>query len=181
MHMPPSQSLVKQSKTMLKIFNNLHDIDFRQLMDVYAETNIMNGTERYGRYSENLRILYAEQDFYNYLCLFFKENSARYAVWERDGVYMAALRIEHYADGLIMSALETAPEHRCKGCASLLIKSTIRYLKTLGKGMLYSHINKSNYASLLVHKRCGFRVISEEAEYLDGTIVRDAYTLSLEY
>ena len=166
---------------MLKVFDNLGDIDFRQLMNVYAEGNRINGEEFYSKCSENLRILYAEQDFYNYLVEFFKERSARYAVWEHEGSYMSALRIERYSDGLLLSALETLPSHRRKGFASSLIAATLKYLRTDGRGILYSHVNKRNFASLNGHKKCGFEIISDRAVYLDGTTVTEAYTLSLEY
>ena len=166
---------------MLKVFNSLGEIDFRQLMNVYAEGNRINGDELYSRYSENIRILFAEQDFYNYLVLFFKEKTARYCVWDCEGYYTAALRIERYADGLLLSALETAPECRHKGHASMLITETVEYLKKQGRGRLYSHVNKQNLASLAAHTKCGFHVISDQAVYLDGTVVINAYTLALEY
>ena len=165
----------------MKIFDKLVDIDFRQLMDVYEEGNFINGEALYSEYSENLRVLYAEQDFYNYLLLFFKEPTARYAVWEHTGCYIAALRVEQYSDGLLLSALETAPAHRCKGYASMLINAMVEFLKKQGGGRLYSHVNKRNLASLAVHYKCGFRVLSDQAEYLDGTVASDAYTLHLEY
>lgn len=166
---------------MLKVFDNLGDIDFHQLMNVYTETNQLSGEELYSKYSENLRILYAEQDFYSYLLLFFKEPSASYAVWIHEGHYIAALRIERYSDGLIISALETHPEHRNKGFASKLIVSVLEYLKSEGRGHLYSHVGKNNYPSLAVHAKCGFQIISNQAVYLDGTVVTDSYTLCAEY
>ena len=181
MRMQPSRFLVKRFSSMLKIFNNLGDIDFRQLMNVYTEGNRINGSEFYSKYPDNLRILYAEQDFYNYLLLFFKEKTARYAVWEHEGCYVAALRIERFSDGLLLSALETDPKHRRMGFASSLITATVEHLKTGGRGRLYSHVNKHNIASLAVHEKCGFQIISDHAVYLDGTVVTDSYTLSLEY
>ena len=166
---------------MLKVFDKLGDIDFRQLMDVYAEVNRNSGNEFYGTYPENLRMLYAEQDFYNYLVVFFREQSARYAVWDYEGCYMATLRTERYSDGLLLSALETIPEHRCEGFASRLIDAMVTHLKTEGGGKLYSHVSKSNQASLAVHQKCGFQIISDQAVYLDGTVRTDSYTLCLEF
>lgn len=166
---------------MLMIFDKLGDIDFRQLMDVYSESNIISGDKYYRKYPKNLRILYAEQDFYNNLVLFFKEPSARYAVWNLEGRYTAALRTERYSDGLLITALETAPDQRCKGIASMLMTAVLEHLKTVGNGRLYSHVDKDNEASLAAHARCGFRIMSDLAVYLDGTVVTNAYTLCKEY
>lgn len=166
---------------MLKIINSLQELNFRQLMDVYQEGNSVTGNETYPNLPKNLQIIYAEQDFYNYLQIFFKEPTARYAVWVMDGRYVSALRFETYNNGLLVSALETDPEERSKGFAGLLMKSVLDYLRTYGNGILYSHIHKGNTASLNTHLSCGFQIISHEATYLDGSVRSDSYTLSIEY
>ena len=166
---------------MLHIYENISSIDFRQLMDVYAEGNQINGDERYSGYPENLRILYSEQDFYNYLVLFFEDSASKYAVWTHENRYVAALRLERYSDGLLLTALETEPAHRRQGFATALIGAVLCYLKSNGTGKLYSHVAKLNQASLTAHKNCGFDVVSNQATYLDGTIMNNSYTLLIEY
>ncbi len=166
---------------MLKIIDSLAEIDFRQLMDVYEETNRNSGKEHYPNYPENLQILYAEQDFYAYLEVFFQEPSARYAVWIADGCYAAALRLERYNDGLLLNALETVPALRNNGFARNLILSVLDNLRCRDNGVLYSHVKKNNAPSLSVHRSCGFRTHSNQAVYLDGTVRSDSYTLSVNY
>ena len=166
---------------MLKIIESLSEIDFRQLMDVYEEDNRNSGKEHYPDSPENLQMLYAEQDFYTYLEVFFKDPSARYAAWVVDGRYAAALRLERYNDGLLLNALETAPALRCNGFATKLVLSVLDDLRCSGSGVLYSHVMKNNIPSLNVHRFCGFRIHSDQAVYLDGTIRPDSYTLSVDY
>lgn len=181
MPMQPSLYWGKRFDAMLKMIDSLACIDFRQLMDVYAEGNLINGKACYPEQSENLQIIYAEQDFYFYLQEFFAEPTAQYAVWVHEEHYVAALRIERYNDGLILTALETAPEARRKGFASKLIFSVVDYLHFEGSGKLYSHVSKHNVASLAVHLSCGFHVVSDNAVYLDGTVKEDSITLCINY
>ena len=166
---------------MLIMIDKLEDVNFRQLMEIYAETNCAYGRTRYSRLHENLQIIYAEQDFYAYLKVFFSDKLSRYAVWSEDGAYKAALRLEIYDDGLLLSALETAPESRGKGCASLLIQAVLLELQKGGSGKLYSHIAKTNIKSLSVHQKCGFRILSEHAVFLDGSFHEDHFTLYYQY
>ena len=151
------------------------------MMDVYQEGNTITGKKLYQNLSENLQILYAEQDFYTYLQTFFREPSARYAVWVEGGRYVSALRLEAYNNGLLVTALETAPAERNKGFAVSLLRAVLLFLRSQGNGILYSHIVKDNMTSVNVHLSCGFQIISHEAKYLDGTVRSDSYTLSVEY
>ena len=166
---------------MLKMIDSLSELDFRQLMDLYAETNMFDGKAAYPEHLEGLQVLYAEQDFYIYLEEFFSEPTAKYAIWIVNGSYMSALRIERYNDGILLNALETAPRARNMGYAKKLILSVLDYLRCDGHGVLYSHVNKQNAASLKLHLSCGFQIISDTAEFLDGSIRPDSYTFALEY
>ena len=166
---------------MLKIFDSPDDIDFRQLSDVYEEGIRINGRELYPTQPENLQILYAEQDFYAYIEEFFKEPTAKYAVCFHNGFYASALRLESYNDGILLNALETVPSLRNNGFATKLICSVLEYLRCRGDGVLYSHVDKNNLTSLHVHLLCGFRIISEKAVFLDGTVKCDSFTLSINY
>ena len=42
---------------------------------------------------------------------------------------------------------------------------------------VYSHVGKRNAGSLKVHERCGFRRISEQAVYIDGSVNGKCCTL----
>lgn len=162
---------------MLKIFRNIGQLDFRQLMDVYEETNYLTGKKEYPRKPENLQILYAEQDFYGYLEIFFADPQACYAVWVVDGVYKAALRLEQHCDGVLITALEVPRSARHAGFATSLVQAVQAYCRDNAAGPLYSHVAKGNLPSLNLHKKCGFQVIAETAEFLDGTVHSDHVTL----
>ena len=158
---------------MLKLFYKIGELDFRQLMEVYGETNQRSGKRDYPNFPEGLRLLYAEQDFYQYLEIFFEYPDSVYAVWVDDGRYKAALRLEKYAGGLLVTALETHLEARRKGYATKLVSAVSDSFKKT----LYSHVQKSNSVSLVVHEKCGFSIISNKAVFLDGSIQNDYYTM----
>jgi GNAT superfamily N-acetyltransferase len=164
---------------MLKTYVRLGEIDFTKLMDVYYEGNRENAQDRYHNDDMNLGILKAEQDFYQYLReVFFREEGAVYAVWEEKGMYISALRLEPYADGLLLAALETHPEYRRKGYAKKLIEAVLLKLKDKGIIAVYSHINKRNTGSLQTHISCGFQRISEQATYIDGSVTSSSCTMA---
>lgn len=162
---------------MLRIIHSLKELDFHRLMQVYIEGNRENGAEFYPELPENQQLLQAEQDFYAYLRVFFTAPGAFYAIWAPEGAYAAALRMEPYQDGLLLEALETAPEHRRKGYAAALVRQTLAMLSERGPVKVYSHVNKKNSASLAVHKACGFTRIAEHAVYADGSVLHSSCTL----
>lgn len=151
---------------MLHIVRSVKSLNFSQLMEVYAESNRENGEEFYPELPEGQRILRAEQDFYQYLQeSFFKTPGAYYAIFVAEDTYVSALRIEPYKDGVLLEALETAPMHRRKGYAKMLMRSVLA-----GEKKVYSHVGKRNLPSLKVHDACGFQRISEQAVYIDGSV-----------
>lgn len=163
---------------MLIIVKKLRDLNFGALMDIYRESNQENAEAFYPDLSEGERLIRAEQDFYTYLedC-FFKTPGAQYAVWEQGGIYVSALRLEPYQDGLLLEALETAPRERRKGYAQALVEAVQSLLIRQGGERVYSHVNKRNAASLAVHKRCGFQIVLDYAVYADGSVMTNSYTL----
>lgn len=157
-------------------------MDIEQLMLVYLQGNLENGSLHYPECGENEQRRRAEDDFISYLCEdFFRQPGAIYAVWAPDGVYKAALRLEPYRDGLLLEALETAPEARRQGYATVLIRKVMSYLQPLKWTCIYSHIHKRNIASLNVHKKCGFQIISDSATYIDGTVTQSSFTLRYDF
>lgn len=161
---------------MLLIKTRLEDIDFRQLMDIYVEGNVENAAYFWPDIPEDERIPKAEQSFHDYLQTdFFAQENARYFIREIDGRYVAALRLEPYQDGLLIEALETRPDCRRQGHAFALIEA----VKATVPDRLYAHISKRNTASLRTHEKCGFRRISGQAVYSDGTVNENHCTVVL--
>ena len=161
---------------MLYIARSLGQLDFSKLMAVYEEGNLENAEDLYPELSKGQALLRAEQDFYQYLReSFFKTQGAYYAIWQENGNYVSALRIEPYKDGVLLEALESHPQHRRQGFAEKLIRAVLPMEKKI-----YSHVGKRNAASLAVHEKCGFRRISEQAVYIDGSVNQKCCTLCFE-
>lgn len=153
---------------MLYIFKKLRDLSFSRLMEVYEEGNRENGAEFWPELDASQQLLRAEQDFYQYLReVFFPTEGTVYCVWEERGRYISALRLEPYRDGVLLEALETAPEHRRKGCAFRLIAAV---QETYPDVKIYSHVHKRNPPSLKIHEKCGFTRIAETAVQIDGSV-----------
>ncbi len=152
---------------MLKIINAMSELNIDQILSVYAEN-----------FCRNERVKRSEDDFLSYLREdFFRQRDGFCAVWVADGVYQSALRLEPYRDGLLLTALETAPNARRRGYATKLVAEMLHDLQSRGCKAVYSHVDKRNRASLKVHNKCGFRQISDSAVYLDGTITQNSCTL----
>ncbi len=162
---------------MLKVISNFRELDFTLLMEVYEEGNLQKGKQLYPNRSEYEQLSLSEEEHRDYLCEFFRSKDSFVAVWELHGRYSAALRIEPYRDGLLLTALETAPRLRGKGCATALLRHTLAYISETSSLPVYSHVKKSNKASLAVHKKCGFQIVLDHAVYLDGSVFTDNYSL----
>ena len=164
---------------MLIIAKNLRELSFGKLMEVYREGNLENGQELWPDEPEGRQIALAEQEFYNYLQqIFFRTADARYLIWEEDGRYISALRLEPYEDGLLLEALETAPECRRMGYGTWLIQAA---LQSAGDTKVYSHVSKWNTASLRTHEKCGFVKEKDYAVYTDGSVNDRCVTLCYQH
>ena len=162
---------------MLRIFTSLRDIRFGELMEVYADSNEEKASDWPGL-PRGYALTLAEQDFRQYLQeVFFSTPDAVCAVWEENGKYVSALRLEPYKDGLLLEGLETHPAHRKKGYAAALIAAVQQHF---GAVKLYSHVNKRNTASLKTHEKCGFRHWSDHAVYINGSVDHRCHTLLYE-
>lgn len=166
---------------MLLIANTMKELSFSSLMDTYLETNRRQGAQIAPDAYEEEQLRLAEQEFYFYLHdIFFPNPDSLYAVLIDEGVYVSALRLEPYRDGLLLEALETAPAYRKRGCAARLITQVQSWLLQRGEVRIYSHVDKRNHASLNAHRKCGFEKISDCAAYIDGSVDRRAYTFLCE-
>lgn len=153
---------------MLLIADSFRQLDFAKLMEVYAQGNGENGAEKYPELSAGEQLLQAEQDFYQYLRQgFFLQPGDRYCIWQEDGRYISALRLQSYRDGLLLEALETRPDCRRQGYGEGLIRAV---QGLIGDKKLYSHISHRNAASQAIHQKCGFVKISDMARYADGSV-----------
>ena len=155
---------------MLILARSLRELWFSELMEVYAGSNEEKASD-WPDLPLGFALQLAEQDFRQYLQeVFFPTPGALCALWEEQGRYVSALRLEPYRDGLLLEALETAPAQRGKGYALTLIRAVQRYLAGQGPVKLYSHVHRRNTASRRTHERCGFRIISDCAVYINGSV-----------
>ena len=163
---------------MLRVFHRFRKMDFEKLMAVYAQSNEENAMEFYPDDAPHTQLRKVHASFEEYLREdFFRVKHAFYAVWEENGSYICALRMEPFEDGLLLEALETAPTHRRSGYATKLIEAV---LASLPKGSaVYAHVHKRNTASLATHRRCGFTAGLDHAKYVDGTVSRYACTMKI--
>lgn len=162
---------------MLLLAKKYRELHFSRLMEVYEEGNRGNGAQRYPQLSEFEQQMRAEQDFAEYLREdFFGTPGAYYAVWEEQGCYISALRLEPFEDGMLLEALETRPDCRRKGYAALLMEAVLG----LETRKVYAHVSKRNAASLRTHEKCGFRKVSDFARYIDGSVSANAVTFCKE-
>lgn len=135
---------------MLLVFSSMKGLHFGDLADIYGY-GFRDGGE-----------------FYHYLrTIFFKTEGAMYCIWEEQGRFCSALRLEPFADGLVLAGLETSPQHRRLGYGQKLVQEALAHLE--GRLPVYSHIDHRNQASIALHQKCGFRRIKDTAQLLDGT------------
>lgn len=135
---------------MLKIARTMGELDLDLLTQVYG----YDGADA--------------MKFDSYLQdVFFRTKGAVYCIWEQDGRYVSALRLEPYEDGLILAGLQTLPGERGKGIATELIGAVVQWL---GTGKIYAHVYHRNKASIRVHQRCGFCLIAPHARFLDCSV-----------
>ena len=152
---------------MLILAKSLRQIRFGELMEVYTDSNAEKASD-WPNLPHGYALTLAEQDFRQYMDeVFFQTTDALCAIWEENGKYVCALRLEPYKDGLLLEGLETHPDHRKKGYAAILITAVQQHLGTV---KIYSHVDKRNVASLKTHKKCGFQKISDHAVYINGSV-----------
>lgn len=164
--MQQSPSSERVCNGAFKIVRSLRELEFSKLLDVYSGSLYSSVSVQ--------RQLEAEQDFYAFLREFFKNGF--YAVWEFNGSYVSALRLEPYQGGLLLEAVETVPEHRNQGYAKCLLNAALAYVIQNKQCPVYSHVKYNNLPSQALHKACGFRKMLDYASYIDGSVSWDACT-----
>ncbi len=163
---------------MLICAKAFQELDFDSLMDVYLEGNRENGEYFYPGENPERQMELALRDCAEYLREdFFAKENACYWIWSEDGAYRSALRLEPYQDGLLLEALETHPEYRCRGYAKKLISAVLEQLAT--ETRVYSHISKRNMPSLATHRACGFYKLLDYSVDTDGERYDDQVTMTV--
>ncbi len=165
---------------MLRIVDSLNQLPFSALMEIYIEGNAENGQEKYPELPPAQQLAEAEQDFYAYLKIFFRQTDSRYFLWEEAGRYVSALRVEPYESGYLIAALETEPSRRNCGYAKTLLQEVLFWIEKHNPAPVYSHISKANKPSLVVHKAVGFAEFLPHSRYADGSVSHNALTLRYE-
>lgn len=143
---------------MLKVIRSMRELPLEQLERIYGET---------------LDVDYLRYEFF---CV----SGAAYCLWLVDSLCVSAARLEPWRDGMLLTALETAPDRRNRGYACALVRAVQAFLREQGSIRIYSHIHHRNAASIRVHEKCCFRKISDTAVYLDGSVVSHSGTYLLE-
>lgn len=106
---------------------------------------------------------------------YFSMGIGGYAVMQVGEDYVSVARYEPYAEGFLISCLQTEEGFRRRGYAECLIRGVREELSK----PLYSHVEKRNHASIQLHNKCGFRLLSDTARLLDGTVTSRYVTLFL--
>lgn len=165
---------------MFIVFDQTSELDFFQLVNVYEESNLQLGERMCPNEDKWTQLRIGEDELRASVSEFLREDGSVIAVWAPNGCYRAALRLERYEDGYLLSCLETAVDSRGKGYASELVKRSLVYLFENGVCKVYAHIRRDNRASLAVHRRNGFVIVKKWGRLLDGSICHDYYTLLCE-
>jgi len=168
---------------MLLKITDPEGLDERKLMDIYSESNFENTDYFYpDEADKTFAVRKVEEGFMDFLKNeFFRNACASYWILDENGVWVSALRISRIKDDLyFLEALETRPDQRGKGYASLLLSSVVETLKNDGPFRLCDCVSKKNTASLKTHEKCGFQVVSEAGyDYLQEEA--DDHDYGLEY
>ena len=172
-----------EETVMLITISEFKDIDMRKLMDIYSESNYENTDYFFpDEADKDVAVQKVEARFLDFLKNdFFEQDGASYWILEENGVWISALRLNRIQTDLYyLEALETRPDQRGKGYASLLLSSVVESLKKVGPFRLCDCVGKKNTASLKTHEKCGFRIVSDGGyDYLHKEA--DDHDFGLEY
>lgn len=134
----------------------------RMVSTVYAEAIRENALERDPLAGGTQALLHAEENrFVDFLCQFFRGYRNRYYVLCEGEAWVSALRLTVLDGYYYLEALETAPEYRKQGYATLLINRVLKRLKKHGTVIIRCCVSKKNTASLATHFKCGFVIETE--------------------
>ena len=151
---------------MLIAARSLRDLSLGRLMRVYEEDNLLRGRQAWPDEPLPRQLALAEAEAIESLRSFFWVPDAVQYVWVEEESYCSALRLESHGDGLLLTALATAPGFRGRGYATQLLQAVLQQQSR----PVYSHIDRSNRPSIHLHGKCGFVKVSDTASLLDGSV-----------
>lgn len=125
-----------------------------------------------------------ERDYLSYIKnAFFSSEGNAYVIYESENIWLSALRLYRLQEGFYyIEALETHPQYRRKGYGARLLVGLVDVLKEQGSFRLCDCVGKKNFASLSVHKRCGFEITDEVGHnYLNDETDDRRYSLQYVY
>ena len=145
---------------MLAEFRQFSDVNLDTLLDVYSQSLDQKDWSEVNDFLEDLQ-------------LFYKNKNVCVIQWIEDGKAVAAMRLEPYQDGSLITCLETHPHYRRKGYAYQLLESVLSKYP----GIYYSHVDKRNKPSLQLHRKVGFKSFLDYAIHVDGSVYSGSVTL----
>lgn len=157
---------------MLKVVNSLEPWVFSELLH-FLEENIQE-LPVFQAYD-----MHKTQAYYDELISFFQQDHGMLFLWEEQGTFVSACRIEADQDRCLLHDLATKPSERQKGYGRKLLLATIDYLKDQRIRSICVHVKKNNIPSISLHSSVGFVKVKDSAHLLDGT-VSSAY-ITMEY
>lgn len=171
---------------MLIRIDRLSGPDGRKLMDLYREGNLENAEYFYPEITDReAGIRKVEEEFLRYIRDdFLKKEGNAYYVLEADSVWVSALRLYRVKEGLYyIEALETHPDLRKRGYASMLLKLVTESLREKEDSFrVRDCVRKRNLPSVKTHLKSGFRIVSEEGfDLLTGETDPDDFSFEYEY
>ncbi len=151
---------------MLTYISDIKNLPFFEICHVYGQSLERSTSEGFWQEKHGL---------YHELQSFITERKGILALWRTEQGIESILRMEKYNDGYLIQSLETCPESRRKGFAFCLMTAV---LEDCPSGtLLYSHVKKNNIASMHLHLKCGFQILTDMARLLDGTVSNRYATL----
>lgn len=145
---------------MLDEYSRFSDVNLDDLLNIYSQSLDHRSWSEVSAFIEDLQ-------------LFFKNINVYIMMWRDGAKAVAAMRLEPYRDGFLITCLETDPQHRRKGYAYQLLEAVFKKYP----GIYYSHIDKRNKPSLMLHRKLGFEIILNHAVHVDGSVFSDSVTL----
>ena len=134
----------------------------KKLMDIYRQSNIENIAYFFpDAGNEETGLAMVENSFMEFMEEFITREENRCYIWEEEGEWLSALRVERFDGYWFLEALETRPDRRKRGYAERLMIAVIQRLRGYGRVIIRDSVSKNNEASIALHRKCGFFIETE--------------------
>lgn len=155
---------------MLLIAKSLDELRFEELAALYRYDLEVEGFEDGMCELDDDWFLEKRSQFRIYLSArFFSKPDCRpgirpfYAIWEEEGRYVSAVRVNVYEQGLQLEALQTGEAWRRQGYATALVNAVLEYLAQRGSFPIYAHARDYMTYVHNMLERAGFHEILDYA------------------